>query len=57
VFVESAILGREEGLDDTLGTTLMGTKIRRSRAYSAISVPSFAWIRVITGGSYFASLS
>ena len=40
-----------------LGMVLMGTKMRRSRAYSAISEPLCAWMRVITGGSYLARLS
>ena len=33
------------------GMVLIGTKMRRSRAYSAISEPSWAWMRVMTGGS------
>jgi hypothetical protein len=33
------------------GIWLTGTKRRRSRAYSASSEPSAAWMRVITGGS------
>ena len=40
-----------------LGITLIGTKMRRSRAYSAIRLPSCAWMRVMTGGSYLARLS
>jgi hypothetical protein len=31
--------------------------MRRSRENSAISLPSLAWMRVITGGSYLASTS
>ncbi len=49
--------GHDINVGSQLGTVLIGTKMRRSRAYSAINWPSLAWMRVITGGEYLARLS
>ena len=50
VVVEVLVLGRDEGCFTRSGIASIGTKIRRSGAYSASSRPSAAWTRVTVGG-------
>jgi hypothetical protein len=50
MLVEILVFRRQEEIT-SFGTDCTGMWRRRSRAYSAMRLPSVPWTRVITGGS------